>query len=221
MATLTHPVTVEEREPRVGGGPPAPPPPRGDQGESRGPGFTPADRLRRYRIGLAVGLTPVLMLFISFTSAYVVRQGLADDWRTIALPPILWVNTVILLVSSFTAERARQAAERDGEQGGLWLGITLILGLGFLAGQWLAWKQLAAGGIFISSNPSSSFFYVLTGSHGLHLLGGVLALGYAAAAASLRRPPETRRIVVDIAAWYWHFMDLLWLYILGLLLLAQ
>jgi cytochrome c oxidase subunit 3 len=221
MATLTHPVTVEERGPRVAGGPPASPPQRGDHGGNGGPGFTPADRLRRYRIGLAVGLTPVLMLFVSFTSAYIVRQGLSDDWRNIALPPILWMNTVILLVSSITAEKARRAAVRDQEAGGLWLSITLILGLGFLAGQWIAWKQLAAQGIFIASNPSSSFFYLLTGSHGLHLVGGVLALAYAAAAARLHRPPETRRIVVDIAAWYWHFMDLLWLYILGLLFLAQ
>ncbi|HXE90588.1 MAG TPA: cytochrome c oxidase subunit 3 [Terriglobales bacterium] len=221
MATLTHPVTVEEREPRTGGIMPPPAPPRDGKSEGPGPGFTPADRLRRYRIGLAVGLTPVLMLFVSFTSAYIVRQGLGDDWSAIALPPILWMNTIILLASSVTAEKARRMAGIAQESGGLWLGITLILGLGFLAGQWIAWKQLAAQGIFIASNPSSSFFYLLTGSHGAHLVGGVLALGYAALATRFHRPPETRRIVVDIATWYWHFMDLLWLYILGLVYLAQ
>ncbi len=226
MATLTQPVAADEREAQLGGRGPdiAPPPHRG--GESGGPGFTESDRLRRYRIGLAVGLAPVVMFFVAFTSAYIVRQGLGGDWRSTVLPPILWVNTVILLASSFTVEQARRRAVlvdvgRDGKDRGLpWLGVTLILGLGFLTGQWMAWGQLAAQGVYVSTNPSSSFLYLLTGSHALHLGGGILALLYAAAAFVFGRPAATRRIVVDVAAWYWHFMDALWIYILALLYFA-
>ncbi|MGH9580887.1 MAG: cytochrome c oxidase subunit 3 [Terriglobales bacterium] len=227
MATLTQPVSIEEREPQTGGRGPDRAPPRNRDDEGGGFGFTEADRLRRYRVGMAVGLTPVLMLFVAFTSAYIVRQGLGGDWRSTALPPIFWVNTVILLASSVTMERARRrgallGAHGGEEEGGFpWLGMTLILGIGFLTGQWMAWRQLAAQGVYISSNPSSSFLYLLTGSHGLHLAGGLVALVYASAASLLGRPASTRRIVVDITAWYWHFMDLLWIYILALLYFAR
>ena len=102
-----------------------------------------------------------------------------------------------------------------------WLPITLVLGLGFLAGQWMAWSQLARQGIFISSNPSSSFFYLLTGAHAVHLAAGLVALLYAAATAVLTRGWERRRMVVDVTSWYWHFMGLLWIYIFALLQLAK
>lgn len=221
MATLTQPAVVEEQRPG-GRGPQPPPPGEGDGGRPESSEI--ADRLRRYRIGLAVGLVPVAMLFVAFTSAYVVRKGLGDDWQTTLLPPVLWINTLILLASSVTAELARRGLFLSEEQQATsppWLGITLVLGVGFLAGQLVAWQQLAAQGIFISTNPSSSFFYLLTGMHGLHLVGGVLALLYAGATSLLRKPLATRRIVVDVAAWYWHFMDVLWVYILGLLYFAR
>jgi len=102
-----------------------------------------------------------------------------------------------------------------------WLGITFILGAGFLVGQLLAWGQMRHSGIFVSTNPSSSFFYVLTGTHGLHLLGGVLALAYAGVTSLLRKPLATRFLVVDITALYWHFMDFLWVYIFALLHFAR
>ncbi len=224
MPTLTQPVTVDEQESRPGGRGPAPPPPVERDGGGPPDGAELRDRLRRYRIGLAVGLVPVAMLFVAFTSAYVVRKGLGGDWQTTALPPVLWINTIILLASSATAELARRGAflaEEEQASSPPWLGITLVLGVGFLAGQLLAWQQLAAQGIFISTNPSSSFLYLLTGSHGVHLAGGVLALFYAGATFLLGRPLATRRIVVDIAVWYWHFMDGLWIYILGLMYFAR
>jgi cytochrome c oxidase subunit 3 len=102
-----------------------------------------------------------------------------------------------------------------------WLGLTVVLGLGFLFGQWMAWKELADRGFFLATSPSSSFVYLLTGMHAIHLVGGVVALLYAAATALLRRPVEARRIVVDITAWYWHFMALLWIYVFALLELAR
>jgi cytochrome c oxidase subunit III len=249
MASTLTPVVVDE--PKIGGrGPTIVPPPRGD-GWGGGRPDDHRDRLRRYRIGMFFALAAVVMLFVSFTSAYIVRQGVGTwsdasagyvtDWRPMSLPPILWVNTIILLASSFTLAMARRtlarklkAASRHGASPEMapvlisdhpqplpWLGITFVLGAGFLIGQVLAWIQLRHSGIFVSSNPSSSFFYVLTGSHGIHLLGGVLALGYAGVTSLLRKPLITRFMVVDVTALYWHFMDFLWIYIFALLHFAR
>ena len=207
--------------------------------------------MRRYRIGMFFALAAVVMLFVSFTSAYIVRQGVGTwsdasaryvtDWQPISLPPILWVNTIILLASSFTLAVARRVLSRNlqrnaaptsgmssteapivnGQRSIPWLGITVVLGAGFLVGQLLAWSEMRHLGIFVRSNPSSSFFYVLTGAHGLHLLGGVLALGYASLTSLLCKPLETRFLVVDVTALYWHFMDFLWIYIFALLHFAR
>lgn len=233
MATL-NPSLVEERL-HSGGGSGAPPRAEGGGGDQR-PNFSFGDRLRRNRIGMAVALAPILMVFVAFTSAYIFRQGLGEDWRAMQLPSILWINTVILVASSLTLELARRGLARRAALAQVpsvpgvapvetssapWLPITLVLGLGFLAGQWMAWGQLARQGVFISSNPSSSFFYLMTGAHALHLVGGVLALFYASATAVLAQAWERRRMVVDVTSWYWHFMAALWIYIFALLQLAK
>jgi cytochrome c oxidase subunit 3 len=249
MATTLSPVAVDE--PKIGGrGPTIVPPPRDGWGGGR-PDDQHGDRLRRYRIGMFFALAAVVMLFVSFTSAYIVRQGVGTwsdaaaryvtDWKPITLPPILWVNTIILLASSFTLAMARRALARkmkaaprrgasplpasalviDNQHTVPWLGITFVLGAGFLVGQLLAWGQMRHLGIFVSTNPSSSFFYVLTGAHGVHLLGGVLALAYASLISLLRKPLVTRFLVVDVTALYWHFMDFLWIYIFALLHFAR
>ncbi len=215
-----------------------------------------AARLRRARLGLLVALTPVLMLFISFTSAYVVRQGLPTldprtnqlvrDWIPVKLPALLLLNTAVLLLSSVGMELARRQtrfaavfppgridnatichSERSEESAVLlsgkvpWLGITMALGLVFLFGQWMAWKQLGASGFNVATTPSSSFVYLLTGAHAIHLMGGVLALLVAGLFTLLGRAVTTRSIVVDITAWYWHFMAALWVYIFALLEFAR
>src|ERR1700683_472400 len=104
-----------------------------------------------------------------------------------------------------------------GAGGFPWLGLTVVLGLGFLTGQWLAWRELADRGFYLATSASSSFVYLLTAVHGIHLIGGILVLLYAAAVSLLHRPVEGRRIVVDVTAWYWHFMFVLWLGIFALL----
>jgi cytochrome c oxidase subunit 3 len=203
--------------------------------------------LRRARLGLAVGLTPIIMLFVSFTSAYIVRQGLPTldektnqyvrDWLPVSLPWILLgINTALLLVSSVTMELTRRHITREAalapvksipgvslgdEKSFPWLALTTVLGLLFLFGQWMAWSELEARGFFIATSASSSFVYLLTGMHALHLVGGIVALLYAGVTALLKKPIETRRIVIDIAAWYWHFMALLWIYIFALLNFAR
>jgi len=205
-----------------------------------------ATRLRRARLGLFVAVTPILMLFISFTSAYIVRQGLPTfdpgtnsltrDWIPVHLPSILLVNTCVLLLSSLGVELARRQIKKEtalvfaapspaapsvAGKGLPWLSMTLLLGLLFLFGQWTAWRQLAASGFYVATTPSSSFIYLLTGTHAIHLIGGVIALFVAAMASVLHRAVTTRSIMVDITAWYWHFMAVLWVYILCLLEFAS
>jgi len=110
---------------------------------------------------------------------------------------------------------------RGSRVGRPWLGLTAILGLSFLAGQWLVWRELAAAGFYVDTSPSSSFFYLLTGMHGIHLFGGILALLAAGAASLLRKSAASLGVVVDATAWYWHFMTVLWVYILCLLEFAR
>lgn len=176
-----------------------------------------------------LGLASVTMLFLGITSAYIVREQLGD-WASIAMPRLLLVNTVVLLASSFALEMSRRAlsiavtANRSLPTGvsetpksfQTWIVITLVLGVLFLFGQVVAWQQLAAQGIFLNTSQHSSFFYALTGLHGAHLLGGVVALGYLATlGARLPLMPLKRR--TEVAAIYWHFMDGLWVYLLLLL----
>jgi cytochrome c oxidase subunit 3 len=249
MATLSPTVTL--KYPKVGGSSGGAEPPvtggGGDGGRSGGGYPDYGERLRRARLGLAVALTPIVMLFVSFTSAYVVRQGLptfdepsgkyVHDWLSVNLPiALLVVNTIILLVSSISMELARRQITRmaalapvrsipgvsiDDERSFPWLNVTAILGVGFLIGQWAAWQALEQRGFFVATSPSSSFVYLLTGMHAIHLAGGIIALLYAAATPLLHKPIEVRRIVVDVTAWYWHFMALLWVYIFALLVIAR
>jgi cytochrome c oxidase subunit 3 len=177
-----------------------------------------------YRIGMWVALAAVAMMFTALTSAYIVRAGTSNDWQPISMPRMLWFSTGLIFLSSITFEIARRSLKRGST--GLykrWLLLTVVLGLGFLATQFLAWRELVAQGIYLSSNPHSSFFYLLTGAHGVHLLGGILALDYLLL-RSLRKPNENhgiarRQAAADAVALYWHFMDGLWVYLFLLLFL--
>ena len=168
-----------------------------------------------------VVLFAITMMFAAFTSALIVRKGSSLDWRTFTLPSILYFNTCLLLASSVTLEvsRRRIAAFMGGlksqvESPARWLYMTLFLGLLFVAGQYVAWSQLSAQGLYLATNPSSSFFYVLTATHALHVLGGLGGLVYV-----IRKLSKSvlRRSTLDATARYWHFMDVLWLYLLLLL----
>jgi cytochrome c oxidase subunit III len=223
------------------------PPARHGRDDRRDDGSRGFDaRLRRARLGMGVAVAGIVMIFVSFTSAYVVRQGLPTidprtgtlvrDWIPVRLPALLLVNTCVLLFSSLTMALARRqvageaalasGAEIPGvaverRQKISWLALTVVLGLSFLTLQWMAWRELAASGFYVATSPSSSFVYLLTGMHGVHLLGGVVALLVAGAAALLRRPVSSRLVILDVTGWYWHFMALLWIYILCLLEFAR
>jgi len=179
--------------------------------EYRVPGHT-------YQLGMWFALAGIVMLFAGFTSAMVVRRGMSFDWVSIAVPRLLWVNTGVLLASSATLEFSRRALSQYAFENFLrWLAATVALGVAFLAGQLVVWRELAARGVYLATNPSSSFLYVLTAAHGVHLLGGVLALGYVVIYAGRMVRGRKRRTALDVTAIYWHFMDALWIYIFFLL----
>jgi len=243
MATYTPSTPIDD----IGQKPPAPPISGGGD-DGRG-GDVPdyGARLRRARLGLLCGIATVGMVFISLTSAYIFRRGLPTfqgetnsyvrDWGSVDLPwVLLGINTLILLISSMTMEVARRKAARQAalapltsipgislgdEKNFPWLGITVVLGFAFLLGQGLAWGELHTRGFFVSTNPSSSFAFLLTIAHAVHLAGGMIALLWASSASLLHKPVEARRIAVDITAWYWHFMAVLWIYIFALLGFAR
>jgi len=180
--------------------------------------------------GVWIGVCAIMMTFAAFTSALIVRQGASPDWRHFQLPRILYLNTLILLASSVTLGLARWrfstvAAEiaespttaKKYFAGGIYsLYATAALGALFVGGQILAWRNLAAQGLFLSTNPSSSFFYVFTAMHGLHLLGGIGGLIYIICKVG-RTAGTARTTGLGAIGVYWHFMDALWVYLFLLL----
>ena len=242
MATYTPSTPISQLG--RGGDRPLPPNGGGDDGGSPDQGLPNyGARLRRARLGMICAIVTVSMVFVSLTSAYVVRRGLPTfddnsriylrDWGSVQLPWLLLaINTAILLLSTFTMEGARRditqraalapvksipGVSLGDERSFPWLGLTAILGFAFLVGQCIAWNDLRSRGFFINTNPDSSFIYLLTAAHALHLAGGVVALVWAGIASLRHKAVEERRIVVDVAAWYWHFMLALWIYVFALI----
>ncbi len=168
-------------------------------------------------IGVWLLVGAIVILFAAFTSTFLVRRAEAD-WRVGPLPFVLWVNTAILLASSAAIEWSR-AGGRHGRLGVLrrGLGVATALGVAFLAGQVIAWRQLVATGVGLASSAHSAFFYLLTGAHGLHLVGGVAALGYALWRVRRTASAVAAAGVVGPVALYWHFVDGLWLYVFFIL----
>ena len=176
---------------------------------------------RRYSTAIAIALVSILMFFMALASAFLVLRHGSDVWVTFHLPPLLWANTLILLASSFTLELARKRLALADPSGfrKLWL-LTTGLGLLFVAGQLVAWRQLVAQGVYIASNQASSFFYIFTGAHAVHLLGGVGALLYVSF-SKLDTAKVSLPVAAEIASYYWHFMDGLWIFLLALLYLGK
>ncbi|HJS59917.1 MAG TPA: heme-copper oxidase subunit III [Vicinamibacteria bacterium] len=205
---------LEDAPPLSDTGSGSPPPERAapeEDDRGRGPtSFDPA------RFGLLAFLGSVSMLFVGFTSSLMLRR-LSADWQPLTAPGLLYFNTLALAASSACLEAARRrvrSSEMTGTRGLVY--VTFALGLVFVGGQFLAWRSLAAQGIYLSTNPSSSFFYMLTGIHLLHLAGGLVWL--AVLATRVRRMaivPGTDAL--GLFALYWHFLGLLWLYLLVVL----
>ena len=193
----------------------AAPPPRitlpPDAGGDRGPRPLPRGT---QRIGILLGLAAISMMFIGLTSAYVVSQGLSPVWTQVRLSPLILINTAVLLLSSYTMEKARRGAPGERVRHGAsakWLLGTLLLGVAFLAGQIGVFSQLAQAGLYLNTGRQASFYYVLTGLHGLHILGGIFALAWTSA--------HIKATTLEVTSLYWHFMSGLWLYLLMVIFL--
>jgi cytochrome c oxidase subunit III len=171
------------------------------------------------RTGIWIGLAAITMSFAAFTSALVVRQSTGNDWHHLVVPPIVYANTLVLLASSVTLEIARRRIATFFRTGNdtqtrpvFWLWATLFLGIVFVAGQYIAWLRLRSEGLYLATNPNSAFFYVLTAMHAAHVLGGLAGLGRVM--YKLRPVASLRRSTLDATSYYWHFMGILWVYLL-------
>ncbi len=250
MPVVPPPIAVEKPKSGNGGGGLHPPAHGGGGDNGPGDGsFDYGRRLYRARLGLLLAMVSICVLFVTITGVFfLLRRGslmldaphtasYVRQWVPIELPVrLLMLNTAILLVSSFTIEMARRSISRemvlapvrsiagiafDRELGIPWLGITILLGLLFLGGQWAAWSALESRGFHIFSGVPSPFFYILTGAHAAHLAVGLMVLFYTGVCSLLHRSIQHRRIVIEVAAWYWHFMSVLWIYIFALLQLGR
>ena len=213
----------------IGGGP-KPRRPNGNGGPKRNGhdrGFPDLNSAaNRYRIGIWVAMASILMMFTALSSAYIVRASSSDDWQPLTMPRILLLSTALIVISSGTLEAARRKLkDASSNAHRRWLLATMCLGIGFLISQLLAWRQLVRQGVYVASNPHSSFFYLLTAAHGVHLLGGLAALAYLTLRTRARQESQVAvaksQAGADAVTLYWHFMDFLWLYLFVLLFFVR
>ena len=176
------------------------------------------DHVGRARLAVWVGVGAILMMFLTLSGAYLFRALRAGGGPAIHLPEWLRVSTGLIVASSAAFESARRALRRDRHAAyRRWLTTSLALGCGFLLSQLLAWRVLVMQGVYLATNPHSSFFYVLTGLHAIHLVGGLGGLGYLLVRAERVGRGAVRQDAADAVGVYWHFMDVLWVFLFALL----
>ena len=206
----------------IGGGggklPPAGGDDDGDSGRRRRPQLPSS---RRYATAIVIAIVSIVMFFMAMASAYIYLRANSNRWVPLHLPWIIWVNTALLLLSSGAMEIARRrlALADVARFRKLWA-VATTLGVLFLIGQLVAWRQFVLAGFYVSTNQASSFFYIFTGLHGLHLLGGICALLYVSF-RKFEKAKVSRAVAAEVASYYWHFMDGLWIFLLALLYLGK
>jgi cytochrome c oxidase subunit 3 len=247
-----YPVETERKDPGIGGKPPVDRRPTGgggsgDDDEWKKSGRTgPRELLNRFRLIVFFGLAGDMMFFLALAVMFYAHQGTGHfdarnqnfigDWHPVKLPPILFLNTAVIILSSLTMEVARRHIFREfdvvEEWLGLgrpalrrtlpWLAVTFALGILFVVGQWNAWTQLTGQGYAFDrwATPAIYFFYVITGIHAMHLVIGIMLLAGCLTALGLLRKIEFRQIAVDSVSWYWHAMGLAWVLLFALLALG-
>jgi cytochrome c oxidase subunit III len=173
----------------------------------------PTKSFHPLKFAMWLGMASIIMLFAALTSAYIVRKG-QGDWLVFRLPTIFWLNTIIIMLSSVTMYQATIAFKKYKQNSyRLWLLTTFLLGTAFLIGQYIGWLQLDRGGIHLNGNPSGSFVYVISGVHAVHILGGVIILFISLLRAFFMKFNPNRLVNVQIMGMYWHFVDVLWIYL--------
>jgi cytochrome c oxidase subunit 3 len=166
-----------------------------------------------FRILIWTLCASISAFFAALMIAYVWRAGTGPYWQPVAFPPVLWLSTAIIVLSSVTFETARRVFRRGRPRLALrFLLATAALGLAFLAAQLDAWRELVKQGAYLMDNPHGAFFYIFTGLHAVHLLGGLIALF-----VLILRRQKRRREVIDVAAYYWHFLGVLWVILFAVL----
>jgi cytochrome c oxidase subunit 3 len=173
------------------------------------------------KFALWIFMASVVMIFAALTSAYMVRQA-DGNWLMFELPGSFWITSAIILVSSGTMHWAYLAAKKDDLRATkIAISVTTVLGVAFLIGQYLAWGDMVAINVYFVGNPSGSFVYVLSGLHGMHILGGVIFL-IVVLVATFRFQVHSKNLAqIEMCATYWHFLDGLWLYLFVFLLLNR
>lgn len=207
-----------------GGGGKHPPPDRdgGDDGnERRRRPELPANHSRRYATAIVLAMISIVMFFMGMVAAFIFLRATNHNWVALRLPGIVWFNTLVLLGSSAVIELARKRLAAGGVEQfrKLWM-VATGLGLLFLAGQLVAWRELLIAGLHIWTTQAASFFYIFTALHGVHLTGGICVLLY----VGFRRfefARVSRSAAAEVASYYWHFMDGLWFFLLLLLYLGK
>jgi cytochrome c oxidase subunit 3 len=167
----------------------------------------------KYKVTTWILLAAVVMMFVALGGSYIFLSG-NEQWKPIRLPKTFFVSTGLILASSITLEKARRRLQIDLRQYRSWLTATLLLGFAFVASQLIGWRQLVREGVYLSSNPHTSFFYLFSGGHGLHLMGGMMALTYLTFRSRkllLGVEDERRSAATEAVCIYWHFMDGLWI----------
>ena len=173
------------------------------------------------KFGMWLFMASAMMLFMSLTSAYIVRQA-EGNWVYFELPSLFYVTSVIIVVSSIAMQWAFFAAKRDhAEKVKVLVLITSVLGLAFLVGQFFGWKQLVANSVYLVGNPSGSFLYILTGLHALHIVSAIVFLLIVCTSAFKGKIHSKNMAQMEMCTTYWHFLGGLWLYLFVFLLLYR
>lgn len=178
-------------------------------------------KIHPHKYALWIAMGSITMMFIGFTSAYVVKRSQAN-WVTFDLPMIFWASTAVIMASSLTVQMAvKQFRNRHMQAYKQLITLTAVLGIAFAVCQWIGFSQMAKNGLPLNGPASASFIYVIVGVHLLHVLGGVVALLVLFGRAFRTKVLSYSSVPIEVASTYWHFVDILWIYLLIFLSIAR
>jgi cytochrome c oxidase subunit 3 len=178
-------------------------------------------KIHPHKFTMWVAIGSIVMMFAGLTSAFIVKSN-QTGWEMIAMPKVFWVSTAVIIISSITLQMAlRSFKQRGMSQYRLLIGLTLLLGVLFIVLQWMGFQQLWEQKItFRGSSGAGQFLYVIFGLHAVHVIGGLIALIIMFIKAFVGKTKLYSSVPVEVMATYWHFVDLLWLYLLVFFLLV-